>query len=172
SAYRRDERPPRPDHKQPAPEHANEEYNGGHDSRRATLEPARRAAADLVTHDEPEIEASRMNQHALQDVGVSAQMRAAHPARLVQMRKGAFDPFAALAHQTASASTANSSSIPIHRRLSLWCVRPGAAAAVRLRDVGANAERVEFDHDAITVIPLVGDDLFQRLRSIDLSLRR
>ena len=52
-----------------------------------------------MTHDEPEIEATRMNQEAFQDVRVAAQMRAPHPARVVEMRKRAFDPFAALAHQ-------------------------------------------------------------------------
>ena len=49
-----------------------------------------------MTHDEPEIEATRMNQEALQDVRVAAQMGAPHPARVVEMRKRAFDPFAAL----------------------------------------------------------------------------
>ena len=64
-----------------------------------------------MTHDEPEIEATRMNQEALQDVRVAAQMRAPHPARVVEMRKRAFDPFAALAHQAAAASSPHPATI-------------------------------------------------------------
>jgi len=45
----------------------------------AALQPARRADANQVSHDEPEIEATRMNQEALQDIRVTAQMRATHP---------------------------------------------------------------------------------------------
>jgi hypothetical protein len=55
------------------------------------LQPARRAAADQVAHDEPEIEAARMNQQALEDIRVAAQMRAPHPTRVVEMREGAGD---------------------------------------------------------------------------------
>ena len=43
----------------------------------AALQPARRADPDQMTHDEPEIEATRMNQEALQDVRVAAQMTCA-----------------------------------------------------------------------------------------------
>ena len=41
-----------------------------------------------MTHDEPEIEATRMNQEALQDVRVAAQMGAPHPARVVALVRG------------------------------------------------------------------------------------
>lgn len=44
----------------------------------ATVQPARRTDADEVTHDKPKIEATRMNQEALQDIRVAAQMRTAH----------------------------------------------------------------------------------------------
>src|SRR6266480_2121380 len=64
------------------------------------------AEADQLTHHEPEIEATRMNQQSLQDVRVAAQMGAAHAARVVEMREGAFDLLAALAHQSASAWSA------------------------------------------------------------------
>ena len=85
------------------------------DGRRAILQPARRAAADQVAHDEPKIEAARMNQQALEDIGVTAQMRAAHPAGVVEMREGAFDPLAALTHQAPAARATNPPPIGIHR---------------------------------------------------------
>ena len=89
------------------------------DGRRAILQPARRAAADQVAHDEPEIEAPRMNQQALEDIGVAAQMRAAHPTGVVEMREGAFDPLAPLTHQAPAARATNPPPIGIHRDLGL-----------------------------------------------------
>ena len=89
-----------------------------------------------MTHDEPEIEATRMNQEALQDVGVAAQMGAPHPARVVEMRKRAFDPFAALAHQAAAASSPHPATVAIHRRLGLGILRPITSPPVRLGHVG------------------------------------
>lgn len=45
----------------------------GHRGRESALQPARRADADQVTHDEPEIEAAGMNQQPLQNIRVAAQ---------------------------------------------------------------------------------------------------
>jgi len=87
----------------------------GDDGRRAILQPARRAAADQVAHDEPEIEASRMNQQTLEDVRVAAQMRAAHPTGVVEIREGAFDTLAPLTHQAPAARPTNPSTIGIHQ---------------------------------------------------------
>ena len=39
----------------------------------------RLAEAETLAHREPQVEAATMNQQALQDVLVSAQMRASHP---------------------------------------------------------------------------------------------
>jgi hypothetical protein len=75
--------------------------------RSVRLKPARRADADQVAHDEPEIEAARMNQQALEDIRVAAQMRAKHPTRVVEMREGAFDPLASLTHQATAAGSTN-----------------------------------------------------------------
>src|ERR1700738_3046491 len=87
----------------------------GDDGRRVILQPARRAAADQVTHDEPEIEAPRMNQQALEDIGVAAQMRAAHPTSVVEMREGAFDQLAPLTHQAPAARATNPPPIGIYQ---------------------------------------------------------
>ena len=43
--------------------------HNGNRGREAALQAARRADADQVTHDEPKIEPTRMNQEALQDIG-------------------------------------------------------------------------------------------------------
>ena len=62
--------------------------------RQAALQAARGAESDQVTHDEPEIEATRMNQEPLQDVRVAAQMRPAHRARFIKMRIRPFQELA------------------------------------------------------------------------------
>ena len=46
----------------------NEDQQRGDDGRQAALQTARRAEADQVTNDEPEIKATRMSQDTLQDV--------------------------------------------------------------------------------------------------------
>ena len=76
----------RKNHDQPASGSAQEHQKRGEDGCRAILQPARRTAAEQVAHDEPEIEAPRMNQQALEDIRVAAQMRAAHPTRVVEMQ--------------------------------------------------------------------------------------
>src|SRR6202051_3246049 len=96
---------------------AQEHQKRGHDSCRAILQPARRAAANQVAHDEPEIEAPRMNQQALEDISVATQMRAAHPTGVVKMREGAFDPLAPLTHQAPAARSTNPPTISIYRDL-------------------------------------------------------
>ena len=63
------------------------------------LEPARRADADQLSHEQSEIEAGRMEQQALADVGVAAEVHAAHPARPIEMGKGPFQPLPAKAQQ-------------------------------------------------------------------------
>ena len=55
----------------------------------------------------------------LEDVRVTAQVGTAHAPRVIEMRKRAFDQFAAPTHQTAAAWSTNPATIPIHRRLGL-----------------------------------------------------
>src|SRR6202163_1456679 len=99
---------------QPALGSAQEHQKRGNDGCRAILQPARRAAADQVAHDEPEIEAPRMNQQALEDIRVAAQIRAAHPTGVIEMREGAFDPLAPLTHQAPAARSTNPAPISIY----------------------------------------------------------
>ncbi len=97
----------------------------------------------------------------------------------LEMRKRAFDPFAALAHQAAAASSPHPATIAIHRRPGLGILRPITSPPVRLGHVGPDTHGVQVDQGLIAVIPLLTDDLFQRLpivngglRVFDLPLRR
>ena len=55
----------------------------GNHGRQTALKTPWRPDADQATHHEPEIEGARMNQHALQDVRMAAQMGAAHAAGVI-----------------------------------------------------------------------------------------
>ena len=125
-----------------------------------------------MTHDEPEIEATGMNQEAFQNVCVTAQMGTAHAPGVIEMGERALDHLATSTHQAAAPSSPNPPAVAIHRRLGSRLLRPVASTPGRLRHVGANADGVEVHHRLITVIALVRDDLVQRLRLVDLGLRR
>src|ERR1017187_7430763 len=109
-----------------------------------------------------------MNQQALEDIGVAAQMCAAHPTGVVEMREGAFDPLAPLTHQAPAARSTNPATIGIHRALGLGLLGPIAPTAVRLCDVRPDAYGVQVNHRLIAVIALIGDYLFQRLGCLQL----
>src|SRR5207244_2023312 len=68
----------------------------GQHRRQPPLQTARRPESDQLTHDEPKIEAAGMNQQPLEDVLMTTQMRAAHAARVVDVRERALDPLTAL----------------------------------------------------------------------------
>ena len=95
--------------------------------------------------------------------------RSTHAARVVHMGEGTFDALAALAHQSASASSTNPSAIAIDVRLRL--LRPVASTSVRLGNVRPDAHSLEVHHRLIAVIALVADDLFKWLRLLDGELR-
>src|SRR5712692_1802990 len=152
-------------------ESCHESETQGDDDAQPALQAAGRPDADQMTHHEPEIEATRMDQQPFEDVRVTAQMRAAHAAGVVDMGERAFNPLAPSTHQAATAGTTNPPTIAVHGRLGLRLLGPIAATPVRLRDVRPNAHGLEVDHALITVIPLVGDDLFEGLRLLDLRLR-
>ena len=61
-----------------------------HQRRCAALEAPRRAHARQVPHEQPEIDAADLDEQPFQDVGMPAQMDAAHSAGLVEMRVGPF----------------------------------------------------------------------------------
>jgi hypothetical protein len=63
------------------------------------LRPARRADADQLTQEEPELN-TRVDQQPLADVRLAAQVHTAPPAGLVEMREGAFQALSAKPQQT------------------------------------------------------------------------
>ena len=95
-----------------------------------------------------------MNQQAFQNVGVSAQMRTSHRARLIQMRKGSLGEFRPSPSQASAAGAAHAAAIPIDRSLGVWCVGPIAPAAVGFRDIRPNAHRGQVDQGGVAVVPL------------------
>jgi hypothetical protein len=59
------------------------------------LQPAWRADANQLPHEQSEIEAAGVNQRSLPNVGVAAEVHAPHGAGLIEMGKGSFEPLAA-----------------------------------------------------------------------------
>ena len=91
---------------------------------------------------------------------MTTQVDASHPSGFVHMRKWAFEPFAALAHQAFTARAANPPAVSIHGIARLRMVFPVAPPAVGLRDVAAYADRFQRHQRLIAVIPLGGHKLF------------
>jgi hypothetical protein len=131
-------------------------------SRRAAS--ARRADADQLTQEEPEIEAARVDQQPLADVRVATQVHTAHPAGLVEMREGSFQALTAKPQQTQAACAANAPTIAVHRSARLGMVLQVPSSAIGFRDVAADAHGFEIDERLIAVIALAADD-FLRFRS-------
>ena len=83
------------------------------------LQPSRRADADGGSHQETQVERARMDQESLEDVHVTAQMRPAHPAGVIDVRERPLDALPTAAHEAPSARAANPPPIPMRRRLGL-----------------------------------------------------
>ena len=78
-----------------APGAAQCEPQGVNEGAGAALEAARRPDAEQLPHEQPEIQAADLQEQALEDVAVSAQVHAAHPSGCVEMRMGTFEAFTA-----------------------------------------------------------------------------
>ena len=141
-----------------------------HQRRRAALEAPRRADARQVRHEQPEIDAADLDEQPLQNVGMPAQMDAAHPAGLIEMRVGPFQQLAPLPQQPFSACASNPPPVGIHRVPRRRLALPVAPAAVRLRDVAADADGRKPDHRLVAVISLVSDNLRDPRRADRLDL--
>ena len=136
----------------------------------APLQAARCANADQLPEQHAEVEAREVNQEALQDIAMSSQMRAPHPAGLVGMRKRSLDPLAAPPHQALASGPPDAPTIRIDGRLGLRRLGPLAAAPIRLGDIRPDADDLQIHHDLITVIPLVRDQRGERLGVVHLGL--
>ena len=137
-------------------EHDERQYVG--ENGREPLDAARRPNAQL--------EAADVDQHSLENIFVTVQMRPPQAPGVVEMGEGAFDSLAGLPLQAAPAHAPT-----IDGRLGRRVLRPAASPTVALGDAGPNAHRAEVHHRLIAVIALIADDLFERLRFIDIGLR-
>ena len=125
----------------------------------AALEAARRPDAQHLPHEQPEIQAADLQEHALEDVAVSAQVHPAQPPGGVEMRVGTFEAFTAPTQQPLPARAANPPPVGIHRVTGHVLPAPVAPAAVRLRHVAADPQRGQRDQRLIAVVALVADQL-------------
>jgi len=77
------------------PERLNQHQKASKNGHAPPLESPRCTDADQLTDEEPEIEAAGVNQQSLENVGVAAEMHAAHAARLEEMGEGPFQSLTA-----------------------------------------------------------------------------
>src|SRR5882672_6657002 len=78
-----------------------------HETRTATaLKTPRRPSPDHVPHQEAEVERAGVDDEPLHDVLMAAQVGAAKPAGVIDVRKGALDVLSTSAHQPLPASAA------------------------------------------------------------------
>ena len=141
-----------------------------HQRRRAAFEAPRRADARQVPHEQLEIDAADLDEQPFQNVGMPAQMDAAHPAGLIEMRVWPFQQLAPLPQQPFPACAANPPPVGIHRVPRRRLALPVPPAAVRLRDVAAHADGRKPDHRLVAVISLVSDNLRDPRRADRLDL--
>ncbi len=90
-----------------------------HSGDTAPLQAAGRADPDQMTEQHAEVEACDVNQEALQDIPMPAEMRAPQAAGLVGVRKRSLDQFAPAAQQALATVPPNTPAIRIDRRLGL-----------------------------------------------------
>jgi len=76
--------------RQTPPEGSHQCQQRGDDREKAPLQPSRRAYTDQLSHQQSEIEATGVNQQALQNVRVPAQVDAPHPTCFVEMGERPF----------------------------------------------------------------------------------
>src|SRR5688572_24360405 len=127
----------------------------GEDRGEASLQPAWRADADQLPHEETEIEAAGVDQHSLPNVRVSAEIQPAHPAGLIEMREGPFEALAAEPQQAEASRTVDPPTITVHRVAGRGVLLPVPSAAIGLGDVTADAHGFEVDERLVAVIALV-----------------
>ena len=90
-----------------------------------------------------EIEGARVDQQPFEDVAMPAQVRAAHPARVIDVRERPLHVLPASPQQPLTARAAHPPAIAVHGPLRVRGRRPLPAAAIGLREVGPDPERPE-----------------------------
>src|SRR6266545_7579856 len=98
-----------------------------------------------------------MNQQPLENVAVSTQVRAPHPAGLVGMRKASFQHFSAPPQQLLAVLALDSSPVAVHCLLRPSVALPLAPSPLWLRDVAAHLPLLQGRHRMVAVVALVAD---------------
>ena len=78
-----------------------------------------------------------------------------HPAGLAHVREGALQQFSPTAQEPTAPRAANPPPVAIHRIAGLRPALPAPTAPVRLRDVAAQAQRLQVGHCPVAVVALV-----------------
>ena len=97
------------------PQRPNQRQKRHEDRGEASLQPAWRADADQLPHEQAEIEAARVNQQSLADVGVTAEVDATEATGFIEMGEGPLEALAAESQQAQPPRTANPPTITVHR---------------------------------------------------------
>src|SRR5262245_7645168 len=145
------------------PERAGQRQKSRHYRDQPPLQPAWRADANQLPHEQSEIEARDMNQQPLPNVGVAAEVHAAHAASLIKMGKRPFESLATEPQQAHASWAANAPTIAVHRVARLRVLLPVPSAAIRFGDVAADPHGFEIYKRLIAVIALVADHLLDSL---------
>lgn len=95
--------------------------------------------AHQLPHQQPEIEAGRVDQQSLENVRMSAEVHAAHSTGLVEMREGPFQALAAEPQQPLAARAANATTIAIDRLARVGILLPVPSPTIGFRDVAAHS---------------------------------
>src|SRR5262245_61346286 len=103
----------------------------------ASLQPAWRADADQLPHEQAEIEAAGVNQQSLPNVGVAAEVHTTKAAGFIEMGEGPFQALAAEPEQAQAPPTTNAPTITVHRVARFGVLLPVSSAAIGLGDVAA-----------------------------------
>ena len=108
----------------------------GQDARGAALQAPWRADAEALAHREPQVEAAAMNQQTLQDVVVFPQVRASHPAGLIEVGKRSLGEFRPSPPPASPAGAPETAAIPMDGRVRIRRVGPIAPAPASVVEHG------------------------------------
>ena len=138
----------------------------------AALYAPRRSKTDRGSHEEAQIQRTYMNQHSLQNIASSPQVRSPHSSRSIEVCEGALKPFASRTEQCLPSFSAHPATVTIDCALRFLVSAPAASLLFRFRDVRSQPELLEILDPFSAVIPFVGDKFLNafalRQRSLNL----
>src|SRR5882757_11186484 len=149
-----------------APERPQAPQEGGKKSEKGpqqALQSARLAKAEMLPHYQAQIEASNVDQQPLEDVGMTSKMGSAQSPGLIAVGKAAFDQLATLLHQPLASTAPDPAAVAVDRCFLSHLSQAAATTALRLRNIGPNADSRSREQHCIAVVPLIGHHLRHHL---------